>query len=182
MSNQIYLEARKIFDKYNGSYFQMEKEGEYQKYKNFKVPQRIEATWISERKKNIVEKLYSETSENEIASLFSQYGETVSQTIDESGLSFMLKFAKENKNKWDSFTNVRIVESILNSLSRFNKNNKQAAINESLELLRNVEKTAFRVSDSYKVNGVFPDYVAESRIAERVNRNIKYWENELKSL
>lgn len=133
-------------------------------------------------KKNIVEKLYSETSENEIASLFSQYGETVSQTIDESGLSFMLKFAKENKNKWDSFTNVRIVESILNSLSRFNKNNKQAAINESLELLRNVEKTAFRVSDSYKVNGVFPDYVAESRIAERVNRNIKYWENELKSL
>lgn len=77
---------------------------------------------------------------------------------------------------------MRIVESILNSLSRFNKNNKQAAINESLELLRNVEKTAFRVSDSYKVNGVFPDYVAESRIAERVNRNIKYWENELKSL
>ena len=182
MSNQIFLEARKIFDKYNGSYFQMEREGEYQKYKDFKVPQEIEATWISERIKNIVEKLYSETSENEIASLFSQYCETVSQTIDESGLSFMLKFAKENQNKFDSFTNVRIIESILNSVSRFNTEKKQVAINESLELLRNVDKIAFHVSDSYKVNGVFPDYVAKSKIVERVNRNIKYLENELKSL
>ena len=43
-------------------------------------------------------------------------------------------------------------------------------------------KTAFHVSDCYKVNCVFPDYTVENKIAERVNRNIKYLESELKSL
>lgn len=160
----------------------MEREGEYKKYKDFDVPKEIEAEWISERKKNITEKLYSEINESEIAALFSQYGEMVSQEIDENALSFMLEFAEKNQNKWDSFTNVRVVESILNSVNRFDTKHKQTTIKKSLELLRNVTKTAICVSDIYKVNGVFPDYIAESKVVERVNRNIKYWESELKSL
>jgi len=160
----------------------MEREGDYQKYKDFNVPKEIEAEWISDRKNNITEKLYSETNESEIALLFSQYGETVSQAVDENALSFMLEFVEKNQNKWDSFTNVRVVESILNSVNRFDTKHKQTTIKKSLDLLRNVTKTAFHVSDCYKVNGVFPDYTAENKIAERVNRNIKYWESELKSL
>lgn len=180
--DQAYLEAKKIFDWYDGSHFHMVREGDYQKYKEFGVPKEVEMRWISELKKDIVAKLYSEKNEAEIASLFSRYGHKVAQTTDKDGLLFMLEFAKENQKKWDSFTNLGAAKSILNTVNSFDEKYKRMAIIKSLELLKNIKKAAFRISDSYKEDGVFPDYATENKITERVDSSIKYYENELKSL
>lgn len=181
MDIETYSEARMIFDEYNGCYFHMERDGKYYKYKEFGVPKEIEIAWIFERRRIITEKLSIAMCKSEIASLFSQYSETVNQINDENGLLFMLKFAKGKRKKLDSFTNVRIVESILNSLGGFDAEHKKNAIIESLELLKDIENTAFCVSDNYKIDGTFPDYLTESKILERISLSIEYWGNELKS-
>ena len=179
MSNQIYSEAKKIFDKYNGSHFHMERDGEYQNYKKFKVPKEIEMVWNSQQRENIAKKLFSITDESERSSLFSQYCGMVNQAIDENGLQFILEYAKKNQKNLDSYTNVRIAESILNSVSRFSTELRKNAINIAIDLLTNIATTAFWVSDSYKVDGAFPEYATKGKIIDRVDRNIKYWTNEL---
>lgn len=158
----------------------MEREGVYEKYRNLNISEEVEAMWMSERKINIAKKLYSETAKNGIALLFSQYGQMVSQTRDENGLIFMLEYAKQNRIKLDSFTNIRIVETILNSTIQFDVRYKRLAINEALQHLINIKATTFYISNSYKENGIFPEYITENKIAERIDRNIKYCVNELK--
>ncbi len=182
MSSERYVEAKKMFDKYNGSYFQMEREGEYRKYKQFSIPPEVEGKWNHELKMRLVNSLQSTITEKETVLLFSQYGDLVSQTKDERGLLFMRKFASENQGKLDTYTNVRIVETILNSVNRFNLEMKQSTIRESLKLLKLTAKSTFYVSDSYKENGSFPNFTSESIVIDRINRNILYWEQELKSL
>ena len=182
MSEQDYSEARKIFEEYNGSFFFMDRDGEYQKYKGFQVPREIEASWISERKTDIVEKLYSETDESKVAELFSQYRVMVIQDSDEKGLLFMLEFAGDNQEKWDTFTNVRVAETILDSINGFNNKYKTTAINISLRILKSIKDSDFRVSDCYKEIGYLTDCLEEDKIRERINRNIKACEDELKTL
>jgi len=160
-------EAKKIFDKYDGSFFHMAREGEYDIYKKFEVPKSIERTWFYELKKDIIENLHSEKNEKEIVQLFSRYSTKISKIEIEDDLLFMLEFAKNNQNKFDSYTNVRLIESILNfinSITIFGNGYNQTAINESLGLLRKVTEAPFWVSDAYEENGVFPDYITESKI------------------
>ena len=171
----------------------MVRENEYEEYEKFGVPKEVEMAWLAELKNNILVNLYSEKNERIISELFSRYSKISNQIIE---LLFMLEFSKANQNKWDSFTNVRIVESILfyvdrldrvdnlklDFTSKFCNEYKQIIIYEAIELLKNIVKMPFYISDSYKINGDFSYYITESKIMERIDDEIKYRENELKSL
>ena len=180
MNNQEYAEARRIFDEYNGSYFQMEREGVYKNYKRFDVPKELEKSWIDEIQNNIRQKLNLEQNGNEIVSFFSKLNQIACHNNDMDSISYLVEFAENNQHKLDSFSNVILAESILNSIGNFDHKYRQSVVNSALSLLKNLSKTQIRISDSYKENGIFPDYIAESKIAERIDRNIKYWEKEVK--
>ena len=57
LSSHFFSDAKELFFKYNGSHLQMEKAGEYQRYKEFRIPNEIEKKWAAELKRNSDEKL-----------------------------------------------------------------------------------------------------------------------------
>ena len=177
MDNQEYAEAKLIFDEYDGSYFQMEREGVYKKYKKFNVPKGLEKSWIEETQNNIRQKLISEKKGNEIVSYFSRLNRIACQNNDVDSVLYLVEFAENSQHKLDSFSNVILAESILNSIGSFNYKYRRLMIGKALSLLKNLSKTQIRISDSYKENGIYPDYIAENKITERIDRNIIYWEN-----
>lgn len=42
MSNKNFEDAKAVFDKYDGSYYQMVRDGQYEKYKRYCVPKSLE--------------------------------------------------------------------------------------------------------------------------------------------
>jgi hypothetical protein len=176
MNDKDYVEARLIFNEFNGSHFFMSRNEVYKDYAKFNVPKKIEIIWAQDIRNNFINEINSEQNESKIANSFSRLSDIICQYIDINGLSFLIEFAQNNQQKFDSFSNLRIAESIINAIDRFDKKQKKSAIINAISLLRKIDIINFRVSDSYKENGVFPDYITKDKIIERIKRNIEYWE------
>lgn len=157
----------------------MNREGIYEIYKKFNVPKELEKSWIDEIQNNIRKKLYSEQNGSEIVSFFSKLSQIARQYNDIDNILFLIEFAEKNQHELDSFSNIILAETILSSVGNFDNKYRLLMINKALNLLKNLSKTQIRISDCYKENGIFPDYITESKIAERIDRNIKYWGKEI---
>ena len=49
MSNKNFEDAKAVFDKYDGSYYQMVRDGQYEKYKRYCVPKSLEKEWLKSK-------------------------------------------------------------------------------------------------------------------------------------
>ena len=188
MYDKDYDEAKAMYFQYRCSSFWMEREGVTEKYRHFKVPREIEVMWTEEFKADILHRLSIETNNREITLLFWQYCDL----IDEDGekeVTMMLEFAKGNKDKLDSFSNMLLAEAIFNGFGRkyiMMRNPpmgfRKTIIEECIILLEDVKKAPFQVVDDYTKNRVGLEEITEEYLYKRIDNDLMLWEKELKSV
>lgn len=132
------IKAKDLFMKYNGSYFHMTREGDYDKYKQYNVTKDQELIWKSE----LVDKLCNELSTdnfNALSSLTTLAGNYDAQEI----LRKVIAYTSKNIQKGDSFIKIIYCEQIfviIEKTIKQNKNLQTKLINESFDLIKKTLK------------------------------------------
>ena len=90
MFTKKYEKAKEIFMKYQGNHYGMDLDGEYDLYKSYGVPRRIERKWLAELKEICISRLDSETNEKKYIKKFSDAIEVLNRLKDIDGLIDLL--------------------------------------------------------------------------------------------
>lgn len=166
-------EARKIFFKYNGSIFQMERELEYDAYKKFSIPKKMESEWFDEILKEKLVQFNNEINEKKLVSILSQVEQIAisSKNINVSQLIYThLKSRIENL---DSFVKLRTAETIINILERLNISFvDDLTYSFVMCILKEVMDNPSNISVYNLEGNCVPDYMIEEKIVSRVMKAI----------
>lgn len=175
-----YNEAKKIFIKYNGSHFQMERELEYNKYKSYQVPKKMEKNWINEVEKKFFNKLKIESNESTIVDILMNLEQIIVQYKDENGLSLIVNYANKNIIKFDTFTKLIIAETILDIVSELKlKGNQIDTAEFAINILNDVIKNPIKISQDHLENGEIPNYMFSEVLVERAKKDIENWNSSI---
>lgn len=177
ISNDIII-AKEIFLKFNGSHFQMEREGEYDTYKRFNICKDQEILWINEHADllvlKIADKVVADNNLMNLSSIIKQYKEN--RQFEE-----LLKWAKTKTHNVDSFTNLRIAEEILDIVEVYeearqkNKLVKEAKI-FSVGILHEIYRKPITVAQYYKDIDYLYGCLDNNTIKKRIEMKLKEWD------
>ena len=168
--------AKEIFYKYNGSFFQMKRDGVYREYKKYMIPREIELQWLDEKKDEIISALLKCTNNKQIADLFAMYGHYAVQERDAVMLDFMLKYVFEHKDTWDTNTVIRNINTILSSISIIKDQNTSEVIRKCITCLEETLRKGIKISDDYIEEGKLPEYLSRERVSANIQGTINYWQ------
>lgn len=174
--------AKEIFMKYGGSHFFMAREGEYELYKSFNISNEQESLWIKEYQKKLLCQLQDEDVASDISHLLVDLCQSIIEYKDIECLTELLAVIKSKKDSVDSFTQIRMAESLLGIVESFTKRNLenhhviQKSKKFALNILKNILKKPITVGSSYINLGYLQDEIKEYNIKKRVNSEIRRWD------
>lgn len=163
-----YLTAYKIYSKYNGNFFYMVIEGEYEYYKSFKVPKEVEEKWEKELVSTILKKVNTEDiSVYEIFNLFDHmsYSESI---------SFLINYI--NNFRGDTFSKLLLCEKLksLYCKKKFIDSVTEKEWKEVLNFLNCQKKELLQdeiiVGDFYKEKSYLDKFLSEKAIRDRIDK------------
>lgn len=182
MEKQYIKEAKQIFDKYKGNYYQMKREGVYDVYKSYEIPKEIEKQWVIEKQTEVFQSLMIGKSNKIIAESFAQYGHNAVQIKDESAIVFMMDYVYQCKESWDSNTTFRNINAILSSLHVMKDSiRKKEVIEKCIGILKEITIENIEISDDYKEDGEMPVYLSKEKILSNIQGTIEYWKDILRT-
>lgn len=174
MEIKLIEEAKQIFDEYRGNYYQMKRDGKYEEYKKFNISKDLENKWLKEIQLKGLENLKNATNKKQIADEFASYGDIVSQTKDRSSIKFMLDYFKKNSDNFDSYTLLRNSNVILNTVKMLADNRVESSVQrEVVKLLKYELQKPIKISDDYKENGIFPNYISADKVTSNMKRLVR---------
>lgn len=174
--------AKEIFMKYGGSHFFMAREGKYELYKSFNISNEQESLWIKEYQKKLLCQLQDEDVASDIRHLLVDLCQSIIEYKDIECLTELLAVIKSKKDSVDSFTQIRMAESLLGIVESFTKRNLenhhviQKSKKFALNILKNIFKKPITVGSSYINLGYLQDEIKEYNIKKRVNSEIRRWD------
>lgn len=109
------IKAKEILKKYNYSKFLMGRESmkEYTEYKNYKISDAQEETWIDEYQSELINKCYSSENPTVFHKCFLRFSVTKSDYPTINNLKELIELINYKKDKLDSFTKMRLGEDAL---------------------------------------------------------------------
>jgi len=160
--------AKEIFWRYNGLFFHMDREGEYEKYKAFNISKNQERAWREERRDELFEKLSIEKNKRVLSSLFRGIADIVKVLEDKVGLQKMLLFLNENNEQFDTFVVLLLAETVVHTTIAFNNSEqlKKSVLKSCLRILENTLKKTFSISMDYE--GAFYEPMTEEKVRNRI--------------
>jgi hypothetical protein len=176
--NQNYDEAKRMYLYYMGNAFFMSKEGDYNKYKSFNVPESMEKQWDVEITKDLEQKIQLEKNFNQLRSFCSALLSQSSGLKNIKGLDFVYNtvFVKK-RYMLDTFTNILLVEIIFINADEFIKLDRKKTLSilkETLNYLISLENKEITVSKDYlNSDGTMPDNLADNELLSRILQDIK---------
>ena len=168
MSDKI--EAKALFLKYNGSKFYMQREGDLEKYKGYKITLEEEEKWVNEAL-NI---LYSKFDNDVIdLSIFSDICLFISSYKSERRLIVLFDKVKIKLDSEDSFTKVTVVGSLIELFRTYKRNEiGKNTIKEGLKFIKKqlkiVKKNPENIAKKYLEDEYLKGYLGRDEILERV--------------
>lgn len=183
MKIQDVSKAKKIFNDFEGSFFQMEREGIYKKYKSYRIPENIENQWRYEKIKKIEQMLLGCKNSKAIIEEFELYGHYAAQMKEETMLEFLLEYINKHQDEWDTNTIIRSVNTIFSLIDIIKyKFKKKEVIQQCIAILEKALKSGISISDDYKENGEIPNYLTTKRLDNNIKIKIEYWKGKLKDM
>jgi len=174
-----YEEAKKIYIKHGGNYFFMDR-GEvplFEKYKSFNVPAEVEAEWNKEIKEDVLSKIKNEKNMHMLSMQFSRLRNISSKMKDINGLLFLKDILHSNGDKYDTFTNLMLIETIFTQIEFFTLRDKEMTVKiaeETLNFLKTLEKKPITVSkDYYPESETRTGFLSDEELKERISSGIK---------
>ena len=170
--------AKSIFMKYGGSYFHMEREGEYEYYKSFDVPKEQEMLWVNECQNELLNEI---ESADVVSFNFIKLTGIISQYKSVDGLRALLEIVKMKNGNVDTFSQIRIAEEIMGVVKAFDVNAMNIdAIREAqkmaLDIVNNIDINNITISIYYKDLGYLTDILTEDNIVDRIQILRKKWD------
>lgn len=173
-------EAKKILLKYHGSYFQMHRDGELDKYKNYNVDSDTEKKWLYEHKIELIERLRLHKSADisfsqTCRSIFNIMKITKSDECAEN----LINIIKENLSKADSFIKLIIAEELQEIIEFFSANCsnsfKKISNYKSLvdDILQEIIYHQITISEDTKKNIAFEDTLENETIRRRAMQSFE---------
>lgn len=172
------ISAKEMFRLYRGSHYFMVHDGVYSDYKKFNVTREVEHEWLQEMKKEAFDKLEQASNNRSRADAFAEYGDLIKLLKDAEGFRYMLDHNRKNMHLFDSNTLLRNALMIIDTARALQDSISASEVkNEVLTILKNALKKPIYISDDYKENGAFPDYLTAEKIASNMKSTIRYWES-----
>lgn len=176
MVTQDLIYAKEVFYKYEGSFYQMKRDGVYDQYKKLMVPRELELQWMKEKTDELVNALLKCKNHKKTAELFALYGHYAVQMKDEEMLDFMINYVSDQINNWDTNTITRNINVILSSINIIGTQNKKSnVINKCIMWLEDILNNDIVISDDYKEGEDIPEYLSKERELASIRGTIKYW-------
>ena len=177
MDKDNILRAKKIFLKYGGSHFHMEREGELETYRKFSISNAQEDLWINEYQNDLLLKV---ENEDIVSYSFLQLIDVLQRSKNIICIKSLLSIVKKNGNQMDTFSQVLMSEGIL-SIAESLKGNIET---ENIKIIEEAKKTALNLLNnsikkpiivgSYFSNiDYLKDVITEDKIKNRIKSNIK---------
>jgi len=169
MSEEKLELAKEIFWRYNGLFFHMDREGEYEKYKSFDISKNQERAWREERRDELFEKLSIEKNKSVLSSLFFRLEDITKDLGDQTGIEKMFLFAWNNCEQFDTFTTLLLVERVVDIVTFVECEDKfkRKILRDCSEMLKKALKKPILVSMDYEED--FYEPMTEERVRDRIN-------------
>lgn len=183
MNKQNIVLAKQIFDIYEGSHYQMMRDGKYNEYMSYKISKDVEMQWMIEKKEELIEILQICKNKKIIAETIEKYGHYVVQMQDGIGLEFMYNYIEKWRKSWDTNTLFRSVLGLISARTvEKNKYKEEELLKKCIVLLKEALAEEITISDDYKRNGEFPDYLTKEKIQNNIRKCICYWSDRLNEI
>jgi len=168
-----YARARQIFLDYNGITFGMARNGILEEYKNAKVPKELELQWKEEVLEELREKMKLDHPPRTSWGIISDYFMANQEFYKKDSIDFI----RENKEKiqdMDDLSKLIVIEMIFNlSLPEEPEKRKlviEKCVKRLYDMLEKEAKGEFVIDESYYEQGQIPDYLADGKLEERLDR------------
>ena len=170
-------EAKKMFLKYEGSYYQMLRDEVYDQYKNYNVSKSIEKEWFEEMLTDLRKRIEDEKNKKNLTDYFGRYLSIAVRTKNKDALQYAMTLLRVQKAFLDSNSLFLWINIILNSRSlEDDLLLRQELIEKMLNLLKELLIKPITISEDYKENGEYPDYLTEEILLKKIQNKITYWE------
>lgn len=166
LSEENLKKGEKLFFKYNGHFFHMDREGEYEEYRKLKIPKELEAVWRNQIFDTLTEQIAHET---DIIKKTVLIGALVDAGIREQETTNLISNILEQP--LDTFSRILLSEH-LKSVSRYTKNMElQHRIAHILETQkRQMLSNDITVNAQYKELSYMSDYdFSDANIKNRIH-------------
>ena len=164
-------EAKKMFLKYGGSHYEMERSGEYTKYLEFSVTDDQEAEWGKERRTSLVATL----NDQPVAGTdFQELVGLIKACHDYEGLRLLIDSIRHMMSTLDTFTLVRFAEELCGLTSGAQPTNRHdTELCEDLKrlivgLVDAASTSTFNVAPYYEQIPYLRGVLTEDRITRRI--------------
>ena len=170
--------ARDLFIRYNGSHFQMEREGKLDYYRTFHVSDEQEKWWIKEYIEESVEQI---STVDNISLLITSLCTAISQYNDVDGLMTVVVGVRSKVSDMDSFSKIRISEEVLKTIEKFKKRKligDQIILDVKeimLDILYSVVNNPVTIAPVYRNLNHLKAIISEENIILRARDDIGDW-------
>lgn len=178
------VDAKKIFDKHNGSYYAMSLDGSLETYKSYDIKEEEEKKWKSEKKIKLLEDLESGIKQKiSIYRYFSNFTKLILSDNNFDGFNYIIAIISKYVNNLDDFEKLLISEKII-QISRKYINFKDILmksinIETYLSNLSEIQSALLLNIELYKNISKYDENLTESRV-EKVKLQTIYFEEQVK--
>lgn len=180
MNKNKYEKAKEIFIKYQGDHYGMDLDGEYELYKSYGVPRRIERKWLAELKEICISRLDSETNEKKYIKKFSDAIEVLNRLKDIDGLIVLLINTSQRVKQMTTIPLVIWAEVFVETAIRIKKFIEDATILAKtkeiiIPILEDALSKPILLSEEYLL--LYPSFFTEENINERLQKALNTLKN-----
>ncbi|WP_378127556.1 hypothetical protein [Cohnella boryungensis] len=175
MDDQI-IRAKELFTSYDGSTFQMYRDGLFEEYKQYNIPKQLEIKWINE----IIDQSIQELSIRDCKTLF-RLDSIATNYQDKRILKEVLSFASRNVMSSDSIVRLlyaeRIIEIIQKTKKQLDRDLRIEAYKTSFTLLEDIIKKPLIIDPGHELENY--NIKDKKSLNDRANKSIERIKNDL---
>ena len=173
--------AKEIFRFCRGSGFHMWREELLEEFESYGVTEEMKRRWLREMIDEDIYFLQKEKEESKIIDYLISLDLIVEDFKDEIGYSVLVKYIKDNIDRFDSENKIICAETLLNLLKRLNQSykEKQSVYKLAMQILKDVCEQPITYADYRYFNGKIHPNLSEQSLKKRARQGIKegreYW-------
>ncbi|HYF95429.1 MAG TPA: hypothetical protein VD969_24725 [Symbiobacteriaceae bacterium] len=170
--------AKQLFLKYGGSLFQMDREGDYQRYRSFGVTKELELQWLGELRSDLLARLALENDGVKIRLSVGAFVDSIGDLGDCQHVSRLLEIVRSKVGTIDSFSQLMVAEAIARLANSCKVSGEASdlaayAVATATEMLERIIQQPVEVADEDQANALLREVVQPHRIVERAQHGLQ---------
>ena len=166
--------AKEIFWLCGGNRFHMWQEELLEEFESYETSEITRIRWALEMRDEYLSKLQEEKEESKEINLLYGLCLLAIDYRDEIGFLAMVKYIRENIDRFDSYDKIKLAEIILKALKSIDKYHKeQETYGYAIQVLKDVCEQPITYADYRYYNGKIPTGLNEQAIKERARQGIE---------